>query len=53
MYYLAKGLQFAGILIVGVGFLAKFPDLMNPRLFMAGIIFCVAGWIVQRYVLKT
>ena len=52
MYYLAKGLQFAGLLIVGIGFLNTFPDLMDPRPFVGGMALCATGWIMQHYLLK-
>jgi len=52
MYYVAKGLQFAGLAVVAAGFFYSFPRPMDPRLFVAGIVFCFAGWVVQRYLLK-
>ena len=52
MYYLAKTLQFLGLIIIGISFVAKFPDLMDPKLFLAGIVIGYSGWAIQRYVLK-
>ena len=51
MYYFAKFLQFAGLTLVAIGFWIRFPALMDPKLFIAGIVFCAAGWAIQRYLL--
>ena len=44
MYYGAKGLELLGITMIGIGFIIKFPRLMDPKLLMAGIVVFVAGW---------
>ena len=49
MFYISKGLQFVGLLIIGVGFLSKFPYLMDYKLLGFGIIFFIMGWIVQKF----
>ena len=52
MYYVAKVLQFFGLAIIGLAFVAKFPSLMDPKLFAVGIVIGYAGWVIQRYLLK-
>ena len=52
MYYLAKTLQFGGLIIIGIAFVSKFPARMDPKLFLAGIVVGYSGWIIQRYMLK-
>ena len=52
MYYLAKLAQLAGLAVIALGFLGKFPALMNPRLLGVGILLFAFGWIVQKYLLK-
>ena len=52
MYYVAKALQFLGLAVIGFAFIAKFPALMDPQLFVVGIVIGYAGWAIQRYLLK-
>jgi len=52
MYYLAKILQLLGLAIMALAFVAKFPSLMDPKLFVAGTVVGYSGWAIQRYVLK-
>ena len=49
MYYISKGLQLIGLLIIGIGFISKFPKLMDYKLLGIGIIFFIMGWIVQKF----
>ncbi len=52
MYYGAKGLELLGMTMIGVGFIVKFPRLMDPKLLLAGIVFFVAGWVIEKYILQ-
>ena len=52
MYYAAKGLELLGISIIGIGFIIKFPTLMDPKMLLAGIICFAAGWAPEKYILK-
>ncbi len=52
MYYGAKGLELLGMTMIGVGFIVKFPRLMDPRLLLAGIVFFVVGWVIEKYILQ-
>ncbi len=35
-----------------VGFIVKFPKLMDPKLLLAGIVFFATGWAIEKYILK-
>ena len=52
MYYLAKIAQAAGLTLILIDFLKNFPNLMNRKILMAGIILFGFGWIVERFMLK-
>ena len=52
MYYIAKSLEFLGLLVMLVGFVIKFPKLMNPYFFMSGLVLFITGWIIDKYILK-
>ena len=52
IYYLAKFAQATGLIIILVGFLQRLPKLMNPKIFMAGLLVFAFGWIVERFILK-
>jgi hypothetical protein len=52
MYYLAKTAQAAGIIVVFSGFILRFPELMNPRLLGSGVVFFLAGWLIERFLLR-
>ena len=49
MYYISKGLQFVGLLILGVGFINQFPQLMDYKLLGISSAFFILGWVVQRF----
>ena len=52
MYYVAKSLEFLGLLFILVGFITKLPELMNPYDFMYGLVLFAVGWIMEKYLLK-
>ena len=52
MYYIAKSLEFLGLLIILIGFIWKVPELMNPYVFMYGLVLFIIGWIIEKYILK-
>ena len=52
MYYFAKLIQFGAMAMIAMGFLLKFPELMDPKLFMAGIIIFLVGWTMEKTMLK-
>ena len=52
MYYAAKGLELLGIFMIAVGFIVKFPKLMDPKLLLSGLICFGSGWLIEKYILK-
>ena len=51
MYYAARGLELLGITLIGIGFIIKFPTLMDPKLLLGGLICFGAGWVIEKYIL--
>lgn len=51
-YYLAKILQAAGLTIVLVAFIARFPELMSHNTLMVGLLIFAMGWIMQKFLIK-
>ena len=49
MYYISKGFQLVGLLIIGTGFINKFPQLMDYKLLGIGIVFFIMGVAVQKF----
>jgi len=49
MYYIGKGLQFIGLLVIGVGFISHFPSLMDYKFIGIGVLFFLMGWLVQKF----
>lgn len=49
MYYLAKLLQAAGLTIVLIDFIRRFPNLMSMQILGAGVAVFVLGWFVERF----
>ena len=52
MYYIAKSLEFFGLLIMLAGFIINFPELINPFFFVYGLVLFLTGWVVDKYILK-
>ncbi len=52
MYYMAKSLQLLGIFSILIGFIIKYPTLMNPKLFLASLIIFGSGMAIEKYILK-
>ncbi|MBI4436162.1 MAG: hypothetical protein HY590_01960 [Candidatus Omnitrophica bacterium] len=49
MYYIVKFIQAAGLSIILIGFLQKFPALMSPKVFLLGVGIFMLGWLINRY----
>ena len=49
MYVAGKFAQAAGLSMILVGFIGKFPALMDPKLFLLGLGLFWAGWLLNRY----
>ncbi len=52
MYYISKGFQLVGLLVIGAGFINKFPQLMDYKLLGIGVIFFIMGVVVQKFGLR-
>lgn len=53
MFYVAKILEALGLVVIGVNFLLAFPELMNMKALLAGIILFACGWLVERFLMKS
>ena len=53
MYYVAKFLEISGMTIIGIGFIIKFPSLMDPTFLGFGLSLFFMGWIIEKYILKS
>ena len=49
MYYISKGFQLVGLLIIGLGFINKFPQLMDYKLLGIGLIFFIMGVAIKKF----
>tara|TARA_Y100000588_G_C13711637_1_gene693205 strand:+ start:401 stop:565 length:165 start_codon:yes stop_codon:yes gene_type:complete len=49
MYYICKGFQLVGIVVIGAGFLKNFPYLMDYKLLGIGVLFFIMGLAVQKF----
>ena len=49
MYYISKGFQLVGLLIIAAGFVKKFPNLMDYKLLGIGLIFFIMGVAIQKF----
>ena len=52
MLTLGKLFQAMGIAIVGIGFISNFPELINWKSSLLGIVLFSIGWSVERYFVK-
>lgn len=53
MFYIAKILQAAGMGVILIDFARRFPNLMSHQVLMIGILIFLAGWIVEKFLLKS
>ena len=52
MYYAAKGLEILGMFMIAVGFIVKFPGLMDPKLLLGGLACFGSGWAIEKFILE-
>ena len=52
MYYISKGFQLAGLMVIGAGFINKFPYLLDYKLLVIGVIFFIMGVVIQKFGLR-
>ena len=49
MYYFSKGFQLVGLLVIGIGFINKFPQLVDYKLLGFGLVFFMMGVAIQKF----
>ena len=49
MYYISKGFQFVGLLVIGAGVINNFPQLMDYKLLGIGLAFFIMGVTIQKF----
>ena len=49
---MSNGLELLWLIVIVIGFIVKFPGLMDPTLLIIGIVCFGAGWIIERYTLQ-
>ena len=49
MYYFSKGFQLMGLLIIGAGFINKFPQLVDYKLLGIGLGFFIMGLAIKKF----
>ena len=52
MYYIGKGFQLVGLMVISTGFINKFPKLMDYKLLGIGVMFFIMGVAVQKFGLR-
>jgi hypothetical protein len=52
MYYISKGFQFVGLLVIGIGFISKFPQLIDYKLLGIGLAFFIMGLAAHKFILQ-
>ncbi len=52
MYTLGKIIQALALTIVLIGFIRTFPRLMNPRVFMFGLMLFIFGWMIHQFMAR-
>jgi hypothetical protein len=49
MYYFSRGFQLVGLLVIGGGFINKFPQLLDYKLLGIGLVFFIMGIAIQKF----
>ena len=49
---MSKGLELLGLIVIVIGFIVKFPGLMDSKLLIIGIVCFGAGWVIEKYTLQ-
>jgi len=52
MYYLTKLIQAVGLTFILIAFIKNFPELMDRKILVSGIIVFTGGWGLERILLK-
>jgi hypothetical protein len=49
MYFISKGFQLVGLLVIGAGFINEFPQLMDYKLLGIGVVFFIMGVAIKKF----
>ena len=49
MYYFSKGFQLVGLLVIGAGFINKFPQVVDYKLLGIGLVFFIMGLAIKKF----
>ena len=52
MYYIVKYIEFLGLFIIAIGFVMKFPKLMDFKVFLAGGVVFLIGYLMRKFILE-
>ena len=52
LYYVGKILQALGLGILLIGFIQRFPSLVDYKMFGASVLVFVSGWLIAEYLVK-
>ena len=52
LFYLSKVVLASGLLAIAIGFVTKFPQVMDVKLWGVGLLIFIFGWGLERYFLK-
>ena len=52
MYYIAKALEFLGLLTIFFGFISQLPGLIRISDVIYGLVLFSIGWVIEKYILK-
>ena len=52
LFYVSKAIQASGLMAIAIGFVTKFPKVMDIRLWGAGLLIFGVGWFLERFFLK-
>tara|TARA_B100001013_G_C24279449_1_gene312226 strand:- start:35 stop:226 length:192 start_codon:yes stop_codon:yes gene_type:complete len=52
VYYLAKFFQLVGIVVISIAVFFYWPNPMDENILIYGSCFFIAGWIIEKYLLK-
>ena len=52
MYYIGKLAQAAGLTIILIGFIQRFPNLMDYKTLLLGVAIFLFGWIINKFFLQ-
>jgi hypothetical protein len=52
MYYVGKILQAGGLTILCIGYMIRFPKLVDYKTFGISLLLFVTGWVITQYLVK-